>query len=288
MSAIHWVECPRDAMQGLAHPVPTALKVRYLEALLRVGFTTLDAGSFVSPKAVPQMADTAEVIAAVDWSASATELLVIVANRKGAELAVQHAAVDVLGFPFSISETFQQRNSRQTLREAEAELAAVAALAAGAGKQLVVYLSMGFGNPYGDAWSEALVADWAERLVATGVRTLSLADTVGTAAPDAVERLFARLVPAYSQVQFGAHFHARPDSWQPKVSAAWRGGCRRFDTALGGFGGCPFAQDALVGNLATEALHSFLAEQHALPPLDAAALLEAQAIAHQVFAAVGH
>lgn len=286
MTPLHWVECPRDAMQGLAHTVPTALKVRYLQALLRVGFTTLDGGSFVSPKAVPQMADTAAVIDALDWSATATELLVIVANRRGAEQALQHAPVRWLGFPFSISPTFQQRNARQTLGEAEAELSAIAELAHTHGRRVVVYLSMGFGNPYGDPWSEALVTDWAARMLAQGLDVVSLADTVGTAEPAAVERIFAQLTQAHPEAQFGAHFHARPDDWRPKVEAAWRAGCRRFDTALGGFGGCPFAQDALVGNVATEALQTFLAEQGAMPALDAAALAEAQAIAREVFAPV--
>ena len=284
MSPLHWVECPRDAMQGLAHAVPTALKVRYLQALLRVGFDTIDGGSFVSAKAVPQMADTAEVIAALDWGATRSELLVIVANAKGAAQAVAHGPVGWLGFPFSISETFQQRNSRQTLAQAEAELAQVAELARAHGKGLVVYLSMGFGNPYGEAWSEQLVVDWAGRLIARGVHTLSLADTVGTAEPAAVERIFTQLTQAHPEAQLGAHFHARPDEWRPKVAAAWRAGCRRFDTALGGFGGCPFAQDALVGNVATEALHGFLTEQGALPALDADALAEAQALAREVFA----
>lgn len=283
MSSVHWVECPRDAMQGLAHYVPTALKVRYLTALLEVGFDTLDAGSFVSPKAVPQMADTAEVIEAIDWAASPSRLLVIVANRRGAEQAVAFAPVRDLGFPFSISETFQQRNARQTIPEAEAELAAITEIAHGATKDVVVYLSMAFGNPYGDAWSEALVVDWAWRMVERGHRVISLADTVGTADPAAVERIFTSLTAAHPHVTFGAHFHARPDGWRAKVEAAWRGGCRRFDSALGGYGGCPFAQDALVGNIATESVELFLAEQHALPALNRDALSRAQQIAREVF-----
>jgi hydroxymethylglutaryl-CoA lyase len=281
--AVHWVECPRDAMQGLAHYVPTALKVRYLNALLEVGFDTLDAGSFVSHKAVPQMADTAEVIEAIEWAASPTRLLVIVANRRGAEQAISFPSVRDLGFPFSISETFQQRNARQTIPEAEAELAAITEIAHGATKDVVVYLSMAFGNPYGDAWSEALVLDWAARMVERGHCTISLADTVGTAEPAAVQRIFAALTAAHPHVTFGAHFHARPDGWRAKVEAAWRGGCRRFDSAMGGYGGCPFAQDALVGNVATEAIAQFLSEQDALPALNRDALRRAQQIAREVF-----
>lgn len=276
--ALKLIECPRDAMQGIASPIPTEEKVAYLDALLRVGFHTLDFGSFVSPTAVPQLADTPEVLAALDLQGSPTRLLAIVANQRGAEQALAHAPVHYLGYPFSISETFQLRNTRKTIAESRDLVAQMQGMCAGAGRELVVYISMGFGNPYGDPWSPQLAADYVAQVADLGVGIISLADTVGTAAPDSIQPLYEALVPRFPDVEFGAHFHAAPQQRAAKLAAAWAGGCRRFDSAMLGFGGCPFAEDELVGNISTEALLDFLDSQGVDPGLDRAAL--AQALTH--------
>lgn len=256
------VECPRDAMQGIPDFIPTEQKVRYIQALLEVGFDTLDMGSFVSPKAIPQMKDTGEVIQQLDLSRSKSELLVIVANERGAEDACAHEAVRYLGYPFSISETFQQRNTKASIEQSLERLKRISAIAEDGGKELVVYISMGFGNPYGDEWNPELASSWTRRLVEElGVRTVSLADTVGVAEPDTVRSLYGELIPAFPEVEFGAHLHTRPDSWKKNVEAAYEAGCRRFDGAVKGFGGCPMAEDELVGNLATENLLEFAEEK---------------------------
>ena len=262
---VQLVECPRDAMQGLPQFIPTATKTDYINRLLRVGFHTLDFGSFVSPKHVPQLADTAEVLAGLDRSGSATLLLAIVANERGLQTALSHPEIDCIGYPLSISETFQQRNTNRAIADSLPLVQEAVAACRDLGRSLVVYLSMGFGNPYGDPWSLELLAHWAHRLADLGVGTLALADTVGTAQPADVEAAFRHLVAELPQVTFGAHLHAHPAAWRPKVEAAWRGGCRRFDGALRGFGGCPFAEDELVGNVATEQLVAFLDEQQAVP-----------------------
>lgn len=281
--AVKLVECPRDAMQGIQRPIPTEEKVAYLNALLRVGFDTLDFGSFVSPKAVPQLADTPEVLAALDLEASPTRLLAIVANLRGAEDAAGFSHVHCLGYPFSLSETFQLRNTRKTIAESVELVAALQSLCQTAGKELVVYLSMGFGNPYGDPWSPRLAADWVGRMVDLGVRTLSLADTVGTADAETIGPLFQELIPRFPTVEFGAHFHASPADRKAKLAAAWQGGCRRFDSAMLGFGGCPFAEDELVGNIATETLVEFLTEQGVETGLDGQALQVATRMAGALF-----
>ncbi|RYY09513.1 MAG: hydroxymethylglutaryl-CoA lyase, partial [Cytophagaceae bacterium] len=247
-------ECPRDAMQGLPEFIPTATKIAYLQQLLAVGFEVLDFGSFVSPKAIPQLRDTTEVLAGLDLSQTHTKLLAIVANLRGAEQAASHAEISYLGFPLSVSETFQRRNTNQTLAQARADVAAMHELCERQGKTLVVYLSMGFGNPYGDPWSPALVANFTAELAALGVRIVALSDTVGTATPALITPLFKELIPAFPQVAFGAHLHTTPATWQANVQAAYEAGCRRFDSALGGIGGCPMAADTLTGNLATENL----------------------------------
>lgn len=247
------IECPRDAMQGIVPFIPTDVKVRYLDALLQVGFDTIDIGSFVSPKAIPQLADTAEVLARIDRAGSRSKLLVIVANERGAEQAVQHEMVDYLGYPFSISETFQQRNTNTGIEGSWERTARISETAQRAGKELVVYISMAFGNPYGDPWNADIALHWTERLVnELGVRTIALSDTVGVARPEDIQRMFSALVPALPQVEFGAHLHCTQDNWPTKTHAAWAGGCRRFDGAIKGFGGCPMAEDELVGNLQTE------------------------------------
>ncbi|MEZ4687827.1 MAG: hydroxymethylglutaryl-CoA lyase [Bacteroidia bacterium] len=280
---IRIVECPRDAMQGLHDFIPTHSKIEYLNSLLKVGFDTLDCGSFVSPKAVPQMADTAEVLAGLQVEESHTKLLVIVANRRGAEDACAQEKVGILGYPFSISDTFQQRNTGRSLEASVPLVDEIFALAKASNKELVIYLSMGFGNPYGDPWSPDIAAHWAAHFAGMGVRTIALADTVGTAKPEAVASLFETLIPRFPEVTFGAHFHASPDMRLPKIKAAWDSGCRRFDSAMLGFGGCPFAEDELVGNIATESLLDFCAGQGIQTGLDAGAFAASARIARTIF-----
>jgi hydroxymethylglutaryl-CoA lyase len=240
-------------MQGIHPFIPTDVKVQYLNGLLRVGFDTIDIGSFVSPKAIPQMADTAEVLQRIDMDGVKSKLLVIVANERGAEEAVKHDNVTYLGYPFSISETFQQRNTNTSIEGSWKRTAHIAETARKAGKELVVYISMAFGNPYGDPWNADIALKWTDRLVnELGVRIIALSDTVGVAKPEDISSMFSALIPAMSEVEFGAHLHARLDNWKPKTDAAWNAGCRRFDGALKGYGGCPMAEDDLVGNLAME------------------------------------
>lgn len=251
------IECPRDAMQGIKDFIPTQKKVDYLQALLRVGFHALDFGSFVSHKAIPQMADTAEVLSQLDLSDTQTKLLAIVANLRGAEEASVHPEIDFFGYPFSISENFQMRNTHKTIEESIEVLQSIIELAEKSGKGVVAYLSMGFGNPYGDPWNEEIVARWTERLIGMGIKILSLSDTVGSSTPEVIAPLFSQLIPAYPQVEFGAHLHTHPLSWHAKVDAAFKAGCRRFDGAIQGFGGCPMAKDELTGNMPTEKLLSY-------------------------------
>ena len=251
--AVKLIECPRDAMQGIVPFIPTELKVKYLNTLLQVGFDTIDIGSFVSPKAIPQLADTAEVLSRIDTSTSRSKLLVIVANERGAEQAVQQESVSYLGYPFSISETFQQRNTNTSIEGSWERTARIAELARHAGKELVVYISMAFGNPYGDPWNADIALRWTDRLVKElGVRIIALSDTVGVARPEDISSMFSALIPAMSSVEFGAHLHCTPENWPVKTQAAWQAGCRRFDGALKGYGGCPMAEDELVGNLQME------------------------------------
>lgn len=272
-------------MQGLHTFIPTQTKIAYLNALLQVGFDVLDFGSFVSPKAVPQLADTAEVLAGLNLADTRTQLLAIIANVRGAEEALKHPAIQYLGFPFSVSETFQQRNTNKSQEEARKEIEVIQGLCLAAERELVVYLSMGFGNPYGDAWSEALLVQWAHRLADLDIRTLSLADTVGSAEPGAISRVFTEVIHARPEINFGAHFHAHPARWREKVDAAWQAGCRRYDGALRGYGGCPFAADELVGNIATENLVQYAHELNLPLALDEANLQAALVQAGQVFPA---
>lgn len=255
------IECPRDAMQGLSHFVPTDLKIRYLNTLLQVGFDTLDFGSFVSPKAVPQMRDTADVLAGLHLFKSKTKLLAIVANVRGAEQAVSYSQIQYVGFPLSISETFQQRNTNKSITQAFADVQEIQNLCVRTGKELVVYLSMGFGNPYGDPYSPELISEFTSQLVAIGVKIIAPSDTVGSSTPEAIETLFDQLIPAFPQVEFGAHLHARPGEAPAKVRAAIRAGVQRIDGALRGFGGCPMAADKLIGNLPTEEIIETLANE---------------------------
>ncbi|WP_378188434.1 hydroxymethylglutaryl-CoA lyase [Aquimarina sp. W85] len=257
MEKVKIIECPRDAMQGIRDFIPTSSKVQYIQSLLRCGFDTIDFGSFVSPKAIPQMVDTAEVLAQLDLSKTQSKLLAIVANVRGAEDAVKYAAIEYLGYPFSISENFQMRNTHKTIAESIKILQEILNIADQANKKVVAYLSMGFGNPYGDPWDVDIVAAWTERLSTMGVEILSLSDTVGTSTPEIIEYLFSNLIPRYSLIEFGAHLHTTPDKWFEKVNAAYQAGCRRFDGAIQGFGGCPMAKDDLTGNMPTERMLSY-------------------------------
>ena len=255
------IECPRDAMQGIKQFIPTAQKVQYIQSLLRVGFDTIDFGSFVSPKAIPQMIDTAEVLSQLDLSTTTSKLLAIIANTRGADDASKHAAIDYLGYPFSISENFQMRNTHKTIAESIVALSEIIDIADKSNKQLVVYISMGFGNPYGDPWNVDIVGEWTEKLANMGVKILSLSDTVGTSELESIDYLFSNLIPLYPNIEFGAHLHTTPTKWFEKVDAAYKAGCHRFDGAIQGFGGCPMAKDELTGNMPTEKLLSYFTSQ---------------------------
>lgn len=256
-SGVKIVECPRDAMQGIKHFIPTNEKVRYLQSLLGCGFDTLDFGSFVSPKAIPQMVDTAEVLSKLDLSKTSSKLLSIVANVRGAQDAASHPEVDYLGFPFSISENFQMRNTHKTIAQSVETLQEIFNIADAANKEVVTYISMGFGNPYGDPWNVEIVGEWTERLAKMGAKILSLSDTVGSSDPETISYLFSNLIPKYPTIEFGAHLHTTPTKWHEKVAAAYESGCRRFDGAIQGFGGCPMAKDDLTGNMPTEKMLSY-------------------------------
>lgn len=257
METIKIIECPRDAMQGIKAFVPTDRKVAYIQSLLQVGFDTLDFGSFVSPKVIPQMQDTAAVLAQLDLSKTQTKLLTIIANTQGALIAAQHQPIHYLGFPFSISENFQMRNTHKTIAQSISTLDDILQIAYKSNKEVVVYLSMGFGNPYGDPWTIDIVSQWTEKLSSMGVKTLSLSDTIGNSTPETIRYLFSNLIPKYTQIEFGAHLHSTPDKWFEKVDAAYQSGCRRFDGAIQGFGGCPMASNTLTGNMPTEKLVSY-------------------------------
>ncbi len=261
MKPIKIIECPRDAMQGIKTIIPTEKKVDYIQSLLRVGFDTIDFGSFVSPKAIPQMQDTAEVLARLDLSQTTSKFLAIIANTQGAQLASQHKEIQYLGFPFSISENFQMRNTHKTIAESLVTLQEILDIANGSNKEVVAYLSMGFGNPYGDPWNVEIVGEWTERLATMGVKILSLSDTIGSSTPEVIDYLFSNLIPKYPNIEFGAHLHTTPDKWHEKVDAAYKAGCRRFDGAIQGFGGCPMAKDDLTGNMPTEKLLSYFTAQ---------------------------
>ena len=257
MKPVKIIECPRDAMQGIKMFIPTEQKVQYIQSLLRCGFDTLDFGSFVSPKAIPQMQDTAEVLAQLDLSETKTKLLAIIANTKGAEMASVHNEIQYLGFPFSISENFQMRNTHKTIAESIVTLQEILEIANKTNKEVVAYLSMGFGNPYGDPWNVDIVGEWTEKLANMGVTILSLSDTVGSSTAEDIDYLFSNLIPKYPNIEFGAHLHTTPDAWFEKVDAAYKAGCTRFDGAIKGFGGCPMAKDDLTGNMPTEKMLSY-------------------------------
>lgn len=257
MQQVKLIECPRDAMQGIKDWIPTSLKAQYIQALLRCGFDTIDFGSFVSPKAIPQMKDTAELLSMLDLSKTESKLLSIVANVRGAQDAVQHEEIQYLGYPFSISENFQMRNTHKTIEQSIDVLKEILNLSEANNKEVVAYLSMGFGNPYGDPWSVEVVGEWTEKLANMGVKILSLSDTVGTSTPEIITYLYSNLIPKFPEIEFGAHLHTTPTKWHEKVDAAYKAGCRRFDGAIQGFGGCPMAKDELTGNMPTEKMLSY-------------------------------
>lgn len=275
------IECPRDAMQGMHDFVPTDLKIEYINKLLEVGFDTIDFGSFVSPKAIPQMRDTAEVLAGLNKSS--TKLLAIIANVRGAEDAVKHRAITYLGYPFSISETFQKRNTNATIQESLVNLSTIQQLTHNYGKKLVVYISMGFGNPYGDEWNVDYASRWIDKIQAMGIETISLADTVGVAKEADISYLFDEVIRKFPEVEFGAHLHTTPGNWQSKLAAAYDAGCRRFDTAIRGFGGCPMATDKLTGNLATENAVQYLLDKNRNLTIDIQKLNDCISFSNRIF-----
>ena len=282
-SKIHLVECPRDAMQGWPGFISTQEKAEYINALLKVGFDTIDFGSFVSPKAIPQMADTAEVLAKLHIYNSRSKLLAIVANQRGAEEAAQFDEITCLGFPFSVSPTFQQRNTNSTIEDSLVTVQHIRQLCLAKNKELVIYISMGFGNPYGDIYNEDIVLQWVEKLIALDIKIISLADTVGVAQPAQVSSILKSLIPKYPQIEFGVHLHSTPANRENKINAALAAGCKRFDGALKGIGGCPMAGDELTGNVDSEWLIAFLENKALLPVLDKAALQEALIMATRIF-----
>jgi hydroxymethylglutaryl-CoA lyase len=262
MNKVKIIECPRDAMQGIkSHFISTDAKARYINSLLKVGFDTIDFGSFVSPKAIPQMRDTAAVLSKLDLSQTQSKLLAIIANTRGANDAIQFEEINYLGYPFSISENFQMRNTHKTIQQSIKELEEILSIASKKKKEVVTYLSMGFGNPYGDPWNINIVGEWTEKLSDMGVKIISLSDTIGSSKPDVIEYLFSNLIYNYPKIEFGAHLHTTPDSWHQKVDAAFKAGCKRFDGAIKGYGGCPMAKDQLTGNMPTEKLLSYFTAQ---------------------------
>ena len=276
-------ECPRDAMQGIHTFIPTEIKAAYINLLLQVGFDTIDFGSFVSPKAIPQMLDTAEVLKKLDLSTTRSKLLAIIANYRGAEEAVQHEEITYLGYPFSISETFQLRNANTTIDAAFDTVKKINNLCSAKNKQLLVYLSMGFGNPYGDEWNVEIIEQWTEKLVNEGIKTIALSDTVGIATAQQISDIYPTLTEHFPTTEFGLHLHATPDNWYTKIEAAYKSGCIRFDTAIKGYGGCPMAADELTGNIATENLICYLQSQNERFDLNFNKLQEAFDYSSKVF-----
>lgn len=283
MTPVKLIECPRDAMQGIHDFIPTDKKAAYINSLLKVGFDTIDFGSFVSPKAIPQMRDTAEVLRQLDLGNTRSKLLAIIANVRGAQDAVAFDEITYLGFPFSISETFQQRNTNSSIQESLKRVEEIQQLCIKHGKQLVVYISMAFGNPYGDEWNSDIVIKWTKELSERGIKIIALADTIGVSNPENISYLFSAIIPEFPQVEIGAHLHTTPDAWAEKVKAAYENGCRRFDSALKGYGGCPMAKDELVGNMPTERLIGWLNEHKVPTGLDEQAFDQSMLMAARTF-----
>jgi hydroxymethylglutaryl-CoA lyase len=283
MNEIKLIECPRDAMQGWKQFIPTEKKIEYLNSLLEVGFDTIDFGSFVSPKAIPQMADTKDVVAKLKVQSSGSKLLAIVANTRGAKEAVAYEQISHLGFPFSISPTFQLRNTNSTIEESVGRVEEIQNLCLKHNKQLVIYLSMGFGNPYRDEYNEEILLKWANTMVDREIQIISLADTVGVATPEQISLALNFLIPQYPDITFGVHLHSTPANWKEKLETAVNAGCKRFDGALKGIGGCPMAQDDLVGNMNTEMIISYLEERNLINGLNKVALQRSLQLASEIF-----
>ena len=281
MEQVKIIECPRDAMQGLHQFIPTEVKISYINKLLQVGYDTIDFGSFVSPKAIPQLRDTSEVLKGLELAKS--KLLAIIANLRGGEDAVQFNEITYLGFPFSISETFQLRNTNSTIEKSLATVEALQNLCIQNKKQLVVYISMAFGNPYNDPWNADIAINWIKKIAGFEIKTIALADTVGIATATDVSYLFSNVIPEFADVEIGAHLHCTPTNWKEKLDAAFKSGCRRFDAAIKGFGGCPMANDELIGNLATENLLNYLGQLNVKTNIDLAKFASASDEANMVF-----
>ncbi len=276
------VECPRDAMQGLYDFIPTAQKIEYINLLLKVGFDVLDFGSFVSPKAIPQMKDTAEVLANLDLSATKSKLLAIIANERGAEDACKHKEISYLGFPFSVSEQFQLRNTNATCEQSMDRVKAILDLCNKHDKKSVVYLSMAFGNPYEEEWNNDIVVEWAQKLKEAGVGLMAVSDTIGTSNKESITAVLSALQNNLPDVEFGVHLHSHPLHWQEKIDAAYQVGVRRFEGAIKGFGGCPMAKDDLVGNMATENIVLYLENKGLDLGINSSLFLQAQAMAIKI------
>jgi hydroxymethylglutaryl-CoA lyase len=283
MPALTIVECPRDAMQGWSHFIPTEKKIDYLNQLLKVGFDVLDFGSFVSAKAIPQLADTKDVVRKLDMSNTKSKLLAIIANTRGAEEAVQYDEITYLGFPFSISETFQLRNTNKTIAESLKQVEEIQQLCVTRNKKLVIYISMGFGNPYGDDYNAETAINWFKKLNDMGIEIIAMADTVGVARPDTIEYIYRNLIPEFPGVDIGAHFHSTANTWEEKIQAAYDNGCMRFDSSLKGIGGCPMAEDELVGNIATENLVQWAGQKNISLQLNMDEFRKAMVMANDVF-----
>jgi hydroxymethylglutaryl-CoA lyase len=277
------IECPRDAMQGMHEFIPTEKKVAYINSILKSGFDTVDFGSFVSPKAIPQMRDTTTVLEQLDLSNTRSKLLAIIANVRGAQDAVEFEEITYLGFPFSISETFQQRNTNSSIAESLSRVEEIQDLCVRNKKQLVVYISMAFGNPYGDEWSSDVAVEWTKRLAQLGIKIIALSDTIGVSNPQNISFLFSKLIPEFPGVEIGAHLHTTPDTWEEKIHAAYINGCRRFDGAIKGYGGCPMAADKLTGNMPTENLLSYFKKNNIETGIDKKAFAEAMKVAVETF-----
>jgi hydroxymethylglutaryl-CoA lyase len=277
------IECPRDAMQGVHEFIPTEKKAAYINSILKVGFDTVDFGSFVSPKAIPQMQDTALVLEQLELSATSSKLLAIIANTRGAQDAVEFEEISYLGFPFSISETFQQRNTNSSMAESLYRIEEIQDLCTRNKKKLIVYLSMAFGNPYGDEWNSDIVITWTKKLAQMGVKTIALSDTIGVSNPQNISYLFSNVIPEFPGIEFGAHLHTTPETWEEKVHAAYTSGCRRFDSAIKGYGGCPMATDKLTGNMPTEKLISYFKKNNIATGLSDEAFTAAMQLAGTTF-----
>ncbi|MBW7839132.1 MAG: hydroxymethylglutaryl-CoA lyase [Chitinophagaceae bacterium] len=283
MAELKIIECPRDAMQGWGHFIPTEDKIAYLNQLLRVGFDTIDFGSFVSHKAIPQMADTARVVESVDMDDTTSKLLAIVANIRGAEEAMEYSQIRYLGYPFSVSPTFQRRNTNSSVEESFETVVEMHQLARSYGKEVVIYLSMAFGNPYGDEWSEKIVLDFAEQVASAGIHTISLADTVGLATPEEVAILVNETIRYFPDHEIGVHLHSTSENWRDKLSAALDNGCLRFDGAINGYGGCPMSGSDLVGNMNTGNMVGYFEERGYLRTIDDDELQKAEEMASKIF-----